>query len=546
MLKLIKYFFVLGLLPFVSINLNSQEYALDQKSPQSTVFKHLYYLQDGNYNPEKAGEVFESATENNSNLAIELKQVFDARGHFIELAEIPSDSAFIDSSSNQHKYIPISEYPNIYVVLNNGKWQYSNKSIIAIKAMHKSIFPFGTAKLMNMFPKLGNKTFLGLKAWQYVGILLLFILIFILHKLFTFLIDRIVQRLIQSDRVSSSFRDAIHKMSIPISYLALVQVIDWLSPSLMFPIGIAHYLALAFKIVEPIFLTIALYRLADVISLIFMRRAEKTETSLDDQLVPLFRKSLKAFVLIFGLIVLLNNLEFNLTALIAGASIGGLAFALAAQDTIKNLFGSLMIFIDRPFQIGDLVALEGATGTIEEVGFRSTRIRTPMNSLVSVPNGKVVDMVIDNLGMRVYRRYQTSISLTYDTPVDLIETYVQGLRQIILMHPKTRKDSFEVYLNDMAPSSLNILMNVFFIDEGWSAELKGRHEVISEAIRLAELLKIRFAFPTQTLHIETMPDKTIPDFGYPIETKTREEILDNYFVSLKQRMVAGNSDNDEL
>ena len=273
-------------------------------------------------------------------------------------------------------------------------------------------------------------------------------------------------------------------------------------------------------------------------------RAELTETSLDDQLVPLFRKTAKVFVIGFGLVYLLNNLNFNLTALIAGVSIGGLAFALAAQDTIKNMFGSLMIFIDRPFQIGDLVSLEGTLGTIEEVGFRSTRVRTPANSLVSVPNGKVVDMVIDNLGMRVYRRFQTNISLTYDTPVDLIETYVEGLRQIVLSHPKTNKDNFEIHLNDMAASSLNVLMNIFFIEEGWSSELKARHEIITEAIRLAELLKVRFAFPTQTLHMETFPDKTIPDFGYPQNQESREKIVDAYIIEMKQRMVKGFGSND--
>jgi MscS family membrane protein len=155
-------------------------------------------------------------------------------------------------------------------------------------------------------------------------------------------------------------------------------------------------------------------------------------------------------------------------------------------------------------------------------------------------------MVIDNLGMRVYRRFQTSISLTYDTPVELIETYCKGLRQIILMHPKTRKDSFEVYLNDMAPSSLNILLNVFFIDEGWSSELKGRHEIISEAIRLAELLKIRFAFPTQTLHLETTPGRMNPDFDYPQDSETKEELMDKYFISLNKRMVEGTQVNEEL
>jgi MscS family membrane protein len=392
---------------------------------------------------------------------------------------------------------------------------------------------------MHLIPGLPQTKFAGLKAWQWIGCVLLLIIGFLLHRLFTWIIELITRRLIQSEHVSKEFRIAIHKMAIPISYLFLVQVVDWLFPSLLLPAHIAYYFSLAFKIVEPIFLTVALYRFVDVLSLIMKKRAEQTETSLDDQLVPLFRKTAKVFVIGFGLVYLLNNLDFNLTALIAGVSIGGLAFALAAQDTIKNMFGSLMIFIDKPFQIGDLVSLEGTLGTIEEVGFRSTRIRTPANSLVTVPNGKVVDMVIDNLGLRNFRRFQTNISLTYDTPVDLIETYVSGLREIIQTHPKVEKDMCEIHLNDMASSSLNILMNIFFNVRTWSEELKVRHEIITEVIRLGEALKIRFAFHTQTLHVETFPDKTVPDFGYPLNTQSREEVMDNYLSEMRSRLVKG-------
>lgn len=524
----------------------SQDFPLDQKTPQSTIYKHLYYLQEEHYNPMKAGEIFGKANAANAEKAIQLKQIFDAHGHQITISELPSDTAYRDTLTQKTQFTPIDEYELIFLIRSKGKWIYSPQSNLAITKIYRLTFPFGATKLMSLTPSLGNGTFLGLKLWQYMGIALLFLIVFILHRIFTFLIDRIVQRLIQSTKVSADFREAIHKMSIPISYLALVQVVDWLYPTIMLPLNASRYISVAFKIIEPIFLTIALYRLVDVFGLIMRRRAEMTETSLDDQLVPLFRKSLKVFVIIFGLILLLNNLHFNLTALIAGASIGGLAFALAAQDTIKNLFGSIMIFIDRPFQIGDLVNLEGALGTVEEVGFRSTRVRTPGNSVVSVPNGKVVDMVIDNLGMRVYRRFQTNISLTYDTPIELIETYCIGLRQIITMHPKTRKDSFEVYLNEMAPSSLNILLNVFFIDDGWSSELQARHEIISEAIRLAELLKIRFAFPTQTVHLETTPGRMNPDFNYPTESKSKEELMDEYLILLKKRMEQGTMENEDL
>ncbi len=235
--------------------------------------------------------------------------------------------------------------------------------------------------------------------------------------------------------------------------------------------------------------------------------AERTESTLDDQLVPLVRKILKTFVVIVGAIFILDNLEFDITGLIAGISIGGLAFALAAQDTIKNFFGSLMIFVDRPFQVGDWITSGDVDGTVEEVGFRSTRIRTFRNSLMYIPNGVITNQTIDNHGLRKYRRFFTHISLTYDTPPDLIQTFVDGLKKIVDLHPKTRKDFYEIHFNEMGASSLNVMFYIFFDVPTWSEELHARHEVLLSVVELAEELGVNFAFPTQTLHVETFPEK---------------------------------------
>ena len=191
--------------------------------------------------------------------------------------------------------------------------------------------------------------------------------------------------------------------------------------------------------------------------------------------------------------------------LLAGLSIGGLAFALAAQDTVKNFFGSLMIFVDKPFQVGDWITSGDVDGTVEEVGARSTRIRTFANSVIYVPNGNLANATIDNHGLRVMRRFYTTITITYDTPPDLIETFVNGLKSIIINHPNTSKEKYEIHLNDFGASSLNIMFYIFFTVPTWSEELAARHDVISKIIRLAHELGIQFAFPTQTLHIENMP-----------------------------------------
>jgi MscS family membrane protein len=292
-------------------------------------------------------------------------------------------------------------------------------------------------------------------------------------------------------------------------------------PLAQLPIKIAHYVILSLKGSIPLLATLVVYRMVDILGAYLAKLAERTEGKLDDQLVPIIRKTLKAFVVVIGGVVFLQNLNFNITALLAGISIGGLAIALAAQDTLKNFFGSVMIFLDRPFQIGDWITAGEIDGTVEEVGFRTTRVRTFRNSLVSVPNGKLSDMVVDNHGLRMYRRFYTQITITYDTPPEKVEAFVEGLRKIVELHPDTRKDYFNVFFNDLAAYSFNIMFYIFFQVPDWTNELRARHEVLLEVVKLAEVLDVRFAFPTQTLHMEEFPEKKSL---IPQHTFTQEEL----------------------
>jgi MscS family membrane protein len=288
-------------------------------------------------------------------------------------------------------------------------------------------------------------------------------------------------------------------------------------------------LIIALKALWPVFLTVVAYRLVDIFGIYMMKVAEKTESTLDDQLVPLLRKVLKTFVIIIGALFVLINLNISIIPFITGISIGGLALALAAQDTIKNFFGSLMIFIDKPFQIGNWITSGEIDGEVEEVGLRSTRVRTFRNSLVYVPNGKLADSTIDNHGLRVYRRFYTTLAITYDTPARLIEVFIEGLNKIVENHPHTRKDKYHIFMNDFGDSSLNIMFYIFFQAPNWALELKYRHEIIIQILRLAEDLNVRFAFPTRTLHMETFPDKSSLTPLYTENRKGMQKQMDRFF-----------------
>ena len=245
------------------------------------------------------------------------------------------------------------------------------------------------------------------------------------------------------------------------------------------------------------------HHIVDVVAIYFQELARKSDNKFDDILVPLLRKAGKTFVLAIGLIAIGNSLSLDMKSLLAGLGIGGIAFALAAKDTISNLFGSLTVLLDRPFRIGDWVQIDGGVeGSIEEVGLRSTRVRTSYDSLVSVPNGTLTNSYIDNYGQRTYRRFSTHIGIEYGTPPHLIEAFCEGIRQIILSHQWTRKDMFHVYLNQLGASSLDILLYCFWKVPNRSTELSERHRLLIDILRLGEEMGISFAFPTQTLHMQ--------------------------------------------
>jgi MscS family membrane protein len=250
------------------------------------------------------------------------------------------------------------------------------------------------------------------------------------------------------------------------------------------------------------------YNLVSLAGNYFRRKAARSNSTLDSQLVPFAEKTLKVAVVAFGVLLVLQNLGINVMSLLAGLGLGGLAFALAAKDTAANLFGSIMILLDRPFKVGDWINVDGADGTVEEIGFRSTRIRTFYNSVISVPNSLIATTKVDNYGLRNYRRVREIVGITYDTPAEKVEAFVEGIKEIILAHPATVKDNFHVCFTTYNSSSLDVLVYFFLRVPGWAQELVEKQNILLSILRLAHALKIDFAFPTQTVHIESFPEKT--------------------------------------
>ena len=286
------------------------------------------------------------------------------------------------------------------------------------------------------------------------------------------------------------------------------------SPSLQFGLEINKWTFLGLNISKTIFWIYVFLKLVKVIMSVYAEFTKRTEGKLDDQLVPILNNFLTGIVIFLGGLKLLTLFGIDATTVIAGASIGALAVALASQDTVKNLIGTVMIFLDKPFHIGDWIETTGIVGTVEEVGFRSTRIRAADTSIFQIPNSKLAEITINNKGLRLYRRYKTNLGLRYDTPPELIEAFVKGVKEIIIAHPETRSESYNVEFTGFGDSALLIMINVYFKSLEWGVEQSSKHRLHITIIKLAKALGVEFAFPSSTLMIEQFPYKKPFNLNY--------------------------------
>ena len=268
--------------------------------------------------------------------------------------------------------------------------------------------------------------------------------------------------------------------------LAILQLKGWVAEAsdtisaILLSVGIGYFL----------------YWLVDIPTTWFSRMAGRTETKLDDMLVPIIRKSLRVTVVVLVLVQVAQILSDKpITSIIAGLGIGGLALALAAQDTVKNFFGSVVLFIDKPFEMGDRIVVDGQDGSVEEVGLRSTKIRTFDGHLVT-------NKLIRNIGKRPYIRRVANITITYDTPPEKVDRAVEIIKELLENHEGMNPDfPPRVFFNEFNADSLNIVVFYWFHPPHYWAYMDFTERFNKELFRRFNEEGIEFAFPTQTLYL---------------------------------------------
>jgi MscS family membrane protein len=226
----------------------------------------------------------------------------------------------------------------------------------------------------------------------------------------------------------------------------------------------------------------------------------KSETNLDDQLMPVLRTGMKVIVWGLTIVIALNNAGYDVAALLAGLGIGGLAMAMAAKDTVSNVFGGVTIFTDQPFTIHDRIRASGFDGIVEEIGVRSTRIRTFDGTLVTIPNSAFADSPVENVSAEPSRKVKTNLGLTYETTPDQMDEAISILTDIAVNNNDLEEKTV-ISFNAFGDFAMNILF-IYYIRKG--ADIMGvQTEINTEILRRFNEKGLDFAFPTQTIYTKT-------------------------------------------
>ncbi len=354
-----------------------------------------------------------------------------------------------------------------------------------------------------------NQIFLDNSVLQWgilVGVVLLVVL---LNPFLGRVIGKIVYQLFRrvAPERGERFTDLVLR---PLEYLAVLTAIGTVLSFMKYPTALdfdlfnIHVHRILQMTMELLFIGAVSWlvlRMVDFVGEVLHHKASLTESTQDDQFILFIRDVLKVLVYIAIIFILFGSVfDMNINSLLAGAGLAGLAVALAAQDSLANLFGSLTIFSEKPFVMGDLVETNEILGTVEKVGFRSTRIRTLDKTFVTLPNRKVMENPINNLSERTFRRVQYNVGLLYGTPVETIRKIVGEIQAYLDSHEKTTEDGIASFYN-YGPSSLDIQVIYFIKVIEYNMYLRMREEVSLEIMQIVLRNGGDFAFPTTTIHL---------------------------------------------
>lgn len=352
---------------------------------------------------------------------------------------------------------------------------------------------------LNRISMLSETMLFGMPLWKYLSFGIYVFLAWLASRLMDYLFQVVMKR--WAEKTESKLDDLlIELMHGPVKVITFVillhvglNIFDW-------PAWVTLYLSKGLKLIVAWSVTYMAVKAVDILMQHLRNRAKEEDRTFDAQLFPVISKFLKIFIVLVAMVVTAQNLEFNITGILASLSIGGLAIGLAAQDTLANLFGAVAIFADKPFRVGDRIQLDAIDGNVEKIGLRSTRVRNLDGYLVTIPNKTMGSATVTNVSLRPNIRTVMNVGLTYDSGSKKVKQALVILEEIYRQHPQT--EDVIIGFNKFGDSALNIQVIHWWKGVDYKVYLAGMQELNLAVMDKFEAAGIEMAFPTQTLYLK--------------------------------------------
>lgn len=322
-------------------------------------------------------------------------------------------------------------------------------------------------------------------------------------RLFSRLLTRVISPLV--NRTANTFDDLLlQSLRRPLEFLVIICGLFITLQVLQLPTKPINFQQFSHALIKTMFtfnIAWVLFNAVAILERTITRWAHHTGSPLDEHLLPFIRKITRSFIVVLALVLVIQNLGYSISGLLASLGIGGLAVALAAKDTLSNIFGSIMILLDRPFRVGDWVKTGDMEGVVEEIGFRSTRIRTFAKTLITVPNNILATTALNNFSRMPKRRIKMTIGVTYDSTPQQMRDAVNRIRTMLEQHPTINQEFMLVNFTNFGASSLDILVYCFTTTTNWEKYLSAREDVCLKIMDIVAELGMEMAFPSQSLYL---------------------------------------------
>jgi len=367
-----------------------------------------------------------------------------------------------------------------------------------------------TNAVTSLLTDVGSSDFLGVPLWRYVVSLSVLLLGFALKRFLEVVVIRKLINLFSKTKFKYD-EMIVEALGKPLSAFVIIGCVYISTLVIAVELDLnqvsRQLIHKSYLVAVGVIVVWALYRLVDVFAHYLDDAVSSDDDSVKGQFVPVIKQSLRLFTVIIGILTILASLDVDIKALLGGLGIGGVAIALAAQDAVGNFIGTLSIFTDRPFKVGDWIIVgDKVDGNVEQIGFRSTKVRTWPKTLMSIPNKVLATEIIDNWSRMSKRRVKMTVGVTYSTSPEEMKELVRRIQEMLAQDEGVNQEFMLVKFTDFGASSLDIFLYYFTKSIKWAEHLEVRERVNLKIMGIVRDMGLSIAFPTRSIHVESLPE----------------------------------------